>query len=169
MGNEFEPPPVLDFRPDGLSLASTTVLVHADYRGHAWIHAGEIELTERAWSQGSRGCWTLEVRRHDATDFEHDAAVALRIGLAGVSFRMASGGRLWLDGVVAGDDPGMFRVPEPDWNQLEGAFECRRVQCRAKAQQHLVVEEGRYIPPPNAKLFDRLRGLRIEIITGISR
>lgn len=167
MTSDFKPPPVLDFRPDGLSTTSTTVVLHADYRGHTWIHAGEIELTERAWSQGNRGCWTLEVRRLGVTDFEHDVAVALRIGLAGVSFCMASGGRLWLDGFIAGDDPGMFRVPDPGWRQLENAMKCPHRDCRSRTTEHLVVEEGRWIPPPNAKLFDRLRGLRVEIITEI--
>jgi hypothetical protein len=169
MTSAFEPPPVLDLRQDGLSPASTIVTVHADYRGHAWIHAGEVELTERAWSQGNRGCWTLEVRRRGATDFEHDTAVALRMGLAGVAFRMASGGRLWLDAVIAGDDPSLFRVPEPEWDQLKGAIKCLHANCRTKDARHLVVEEGRYIPPHNEALFERLRGLRVEIVTGVSR
>lgn len=165
MTSEFQPPPVLDLRP-ATSSTLTTVIVHADYRGHAWIHAGEIELTGQAWSQGSPGFWTLEIKRHGATDFDHDTAIALRLGLVGVSFHMAHGGRLWLDGFVAGDDPGMFRVPEPGWNQLENAVKCMHENCRSKGMQHLVVEEGRYIPPPNPKLFERLRGLRVEIVTG---
>lgn len=168
MASEFEPPPVLDFRP-ATSTMLTTILVHADYRGHAWIHAGEIELTGHAWSQGNQGNWTLEIKRHGATDFDHDVAIALRVGLVGVSFRMSHGGRLWLDGYISGDDIGMFRVPEPGWNQLKGATKCTDKNCRAKDAAHLLVEEGRWIPPPNAKLFDRLRGLRVEIITGIGR
>jgi hypothetical protein len=167
MASEFEPPPVLDLRKDGLSTTSTTILVHADYRGHTWIHSDGIELTGQAGSQA--GSWTLEVKRHGVTDDEHDTAIALRLGLVGVSFRMAYGGRLWLDGFVAGDDPGAFRVPEPSWNQLENAVKCTHRDCRIKHDRHLVVEEGRWIPPPNARLFERLRGLRIEIITGISR
>lgn len=169
MANEFEPPPVLDLTACDKSAASTTILVHADYRGHTWVYAGEVELTEHAWSQGNRGSWTLEVKRRGATDFDHDVAIALRMGLVGVSFRMATGGRLWIDGYVSGVDVGMFRVPEPSWNQLEGAKKCTDNDCRTKYAAHLVVEEDRWIPPPNPGLFERLRGLRIEIITGISR
>jgi hypothetical protein len=166
MTSAFEPPPVLDLRQDGLSPASTIVTVHADYRGHAWIHAGEIELTEQAWSQGNPGSWTLEIKRLGAANFEHDAAIALRLNLVGVSFRMASGGRIWLDGFIAGDDSDAFRVPEPEWDQLKGAIKCPHTNCRTKDARHLVVAEGRYIPPPNEALFERLRGLRVEIITG---
>lgn len=168
---DFKPPPVLDLREaDAPALAmSTTVIVRANHHGHAWIHAHEVELTERSWSHGHRGEWTLDVRRRGATDTEHDVAVALRVGLTGVSFRMATGGRLWIDAFIAGNDLGLFRVPEPDWNQLEGATKCTRKDCRGKDRGHVIVGEGRYIPPPNAALFDRLRGLRVEIITGIER
>ena len=169
MTDKFEPPPMLDLRQDELSSISTIVTVHAEDRGHAWIHAGSIELTERTWSPGRRGCWTFEVRRHGATDCDHDAAVAFRMELIGVTFRMARHGSLWLDGFVAGDDPGLFRVPDPGWDQLMNAIECRHVQCRAKDKRHLVVDEGKYIPPPNVSLFERLRGLRIEIVTRIGR
>lgn len=166
MTDKFEPPPMLDLRQDEPSSISTIVTVHADDRGHVWIRAGSIELTERTWSPGKRGCWTFEVRRHGATDCDHDAAVAFRMVLIGVTFRMAGRGRLWLDGFVAGDDPSLFRVPDPGWDQLANAIECQHVQCKAKYKPHLVVEDDKRIPPPNVKLFERLRGRRVEIVTG---
>lgn len=164
---DFQPPPILDLRQDNLSPTLTIVIVHAEHHGHAWIHAGDIELTERAWSQGRRGFWVLDIKLRDTTDDEHDTAVALRLGLTGVAFRMASGGRLWLDGFIAGDDPSMFRVPEPGWNQLEGATKCTRRDCRGRGVRHVVVAEDRYIPPPNFTLFESMRGLHVEIITGV--
>ncbi len=164
--SDFQPPPVLDLRQN-ISTMYSTIVLYADYSGYAWIHAGEIDLSERSWAKGQRGVWTLEVKRYGATDYEHDAAVALRVGLTGVSFRMASCGRLWLDGFIDGADPNMFRVPEPDWNQLDGAVKCTHKNCKASNMKHMIVDEGRYIPPPNKALFERLRGLRIEIVTGV--
>lgn len=163
---DFQPPPVLDLRRDGLSPISTVITVHANYRGHAWIHAEEIELTELS---GQRGSWVLDVKLRGAADVEHDTAVALRLGLTGVAFRMASGGQLWLDGHLAGNDLTMFRVPEPGWNQLEGAAKCTHMDCRSRNARHVIVSEGRYIPQPNVELFERLRGLRVEIVTGAAR
>lgn len=160
----FKPPEVLNFCRDDREELST-ITVHADYKGHAWIFTGDVELTERSLP-GPRGIWTLEAKNLGATDFDHDAAVMFRIGLAGVAFRMASGGRVWIDAFIAGDDPGAFRVPLPGWKQLEGSTKCRHSGCRSKDAQHLVVAEGRYIPPPNPELFNMLRGLRVEIITG---
>lgn len=167
--SEFEPPPTLNLRQSKLSPISTMITVHAGHRGHAWIYAENVKLTERSWSQGRRGEWTLDVRRHDATDFAHDAAIALRLGLTGVTFRMASDGQLWLDAFIAGDGSELFRVPEPDWDQLKGATRCKDKRCTTRGQtgRHLIVDEGRYIPPPNEALFHQLRGLRVEIVTGV--
>lgn len=108
----------------------------------------------------------LDVKAHGVMDDEHDTIVLLRIGLFGVAFRMANGGKLWFDAFIAGDDPGLFRIPQPGWNQLEGATKCTQKNCRDQTDKHLIVEEGRYIPPPNVALFERLRGLRVEIVTG---
>jgi len=160
---DFKPPEVLDFRRDDRRELSTIITVHADYKGHAWIYAGDVNITERS---NQRGSWMIEAKNHGATDFEHDTAVLFRIGLAGVVFRMASDGRLWIDAFIAADDPGAFRVPLPGWKQLEGATKCTHTHCRTKDTRHLVVDEGKYVPPPNPALFDMLRGLRVEIVTG---
>ena len=163
---DFKPPEVLDFRRDDRREANTIITVHADYKGHMWICCDDIEITGRSNQSDS---WTVEANNHGATDGEHDTAVMFRFALVGVTFRMASGGRVWLNGFVAGDDPGTFRVPPAEWNQLEGATKCTHERCRGKDTRHLVVDEGRYIPPPNDELFDTLRGLRIEIVMGSCR
>lgn len=159
----FEPPPpldlrVLDLRPQG-EANSTAIILHADYRGHDWINATQVSLTRQ--DSAMRGTWLLDVRLSHATDFEHDAAIALRMILHGVALRMVHSGRVWIDGFIDGDDPGSFRIPEPGWNQLEGATKCKA----CKDRKHLIVDEGRYIPVPNLALFERLRGLRVEIVT----
>jgi hypothetical protein len=160
--NGFVPPPQLDLRARAEGV-STEIILLADYKSHAWIHAASIGLTERDNST-MRGSWLLEVRLPGATDFEHDAAIALRMVLHGVTVRMIHEGRVWIDAFIDGDDPGSFQVPEPGWNQLEGATKCEHRNC--KRSKHLVVDEGKYIPVPNFALFERLRGLRVEIITG---
>lgn len=161
---DFQPPPVLDLRQDGASPISTIITIYADYRGHAWIHAGGVDLAER---DRRHGLWDLRVKVRGATDFEHDTAIALSLNLTGVAFRMARGDQLWLDGYIAGEDPEAFRVPEPGWNQLEGAIKCTHKDCQGKDARHVIVGEGRYVPPSNKALFERLRGFRVEIITGI--
>lgn len=165
---DFKPPEVLDFRRNDRKKLITSITVHADYKSHAWIYARDVGLTERSWSQGQRGIWTLEAKNHGATDFDHDTAVMFRVGLTGATFRMASDGLIWIDAFIAGDDPDAFRVPLPGWKQLEGATKCTQARCQAKDAEHLVVDEDRYIPPPNLALFDMLRGLRVEIVTGVN-
>lgn len=164
---DFKPPKVLDFRRDDRRELLTLITVHADYKGHAWIHTGDVDIVKHSGS-GQRGSWTLDAKNYGATDFDHDMAILFRIKLTGVAFSLASGGRLWIDAFIAGDDPDAFRVPLPGWNQLKGATKCTHGDCRTKDARHLVVDEGRYIPPPNPELFDMLRGLRIEIVTGVN-
>jgi hypothetical protein len=162
MSNNFEPPPQLDLRgPD--EATSTNITVYADCRSHEWIRASGITLTERDRSD-QRGSWLLEVRLPKATDFEHDAAIALRMGLNGATMRMVHRGHVWIDAFVDGEDPTLFRIPEPGWNQLQGATRCGHRDCRSPG--HPVVAEGRYVPAPNPTLFARLRGLRVGIVTG---
>ena len=71
MTSDFQPPPVLDLTACDKSTMSTTILVYANYRGHAWIHTGEIELTEHVGSS-NRGYWTFGIQRRGVTDDEHD-------------------------------------------------------------------------------------------------
>lgn len=163
----FSPPPVLDFSRHLRKESSTTIIVCADYKSHAWIHTGDIEINEHPQTH-QRGLWTIEAKRYGVTDAEHDTAVMFRFMLGGAAFSMASGGRVWIDGFIAGDDPERFRVPQPEWDQLEGAVKCLSSHCKTENAQHLIVDNGKYIPPPNRELFDMLRGLRVEIITGRS-
>lgn len=160
---DFKPPEVLDFRRDDRTESSTIITVHADYKGYMWIHAGDVDVVG---GSARHDPWRLESKLHGATDDEHDTAVLFRMQLMGVTLRMASGGRVWIDAFIAGDDPGSFRVPMPGWKQLEGATKCAHANCRTKDFKHLVVDQGKYIPPPNLELFDMLRGLRVEIVTG---
>lgn len=159
--SRFKPPPPLDLRMQGAT-DSTTITLHADYTQHAWIQASGISLVDRG-NTHARGSWLLEARWSNATDFDHDTAIALRMVLHGVTLHMINDGRVWIDGFIDGDDPVMFRVPAPEWNQLEGATGCEHRDCGRPG--HLVVDERRYVPPPNFELFDMLRGLRVEIIT----
>lgn len=159
----LEPPKVLDFRRDDRHELSTIITVRADYTGHAWIYAGDVDITEYSNQQG---VWMVEAKHYGATDYDHDTAIVFRVKIAGVAFRRAIGGHIWIDGFIAGDDPDAFRVPQPGWKQLEGAIKCRHADCKAKDSQHLVVAEGKYIPPSNPELFDKFRGLQIEIVTG---
>lgn len=162
---DFKPPEVLDFRRDDRRELSTIITVHADYKGHTWICAGDVNITQRT---DQHGLWTIDARGYGFTDFEHDTVVLFRFGLAGAAFRMASGGRVWIDGFIAGDEPEAFRVPKPGWKQLEGAIKCKDPRCLARglAESHNIVDEGKYIPPPNFELFDALRGLQVQIVTG---
>lgn len=159
---EFQPPPVIDLRVQG-ETNTTSIILHANYKSHAWIHAPGVTLTELGGAT-QQDIWLLEIRCRDATDFDHDAAIALRMALHGVSVHMAHRNKVWLNGFIDGNDLEKFRVPEPGWNQLAGATKCKRRDC--KNHSHLVVDEGKYIPQPNLELFERLRGLRVGIVIG---
>lgn len=107
--------------------------------------------------------WRLEARLPNATDFEHDSAYAIRMSLVGLTFdgmffQQQPMFVAWIDG----SDVDSFNVPESDYNPLtlKGTQPCR--ECKGK-DKHVIVPEGYFVPPPNKPLFEKVRGLKVEV------
>ena len=152
----------LDFRIAGTRDDATTHVHFLDNYGsrREWLQATYVDLSE----DKSNAMWRLEVRVPGVTDADHSTAVAFRMTVVDVHVTMVSNGRTWIRATISGDDPDTFRVPQPGWLQLAGAVPCPHKACRDS--RHLVIADKQWIPEPNLKLFDQVRGMRIEIITG---
>lgn len=104
------------------------------------------------------------------TDFEHDSAYAFRLPLMGLEMDelFLSYHQTRLRAIVDPNNSDDFRVPRPGYDPLkmEGTHTCKAYdQCKEKP--HLIVPEGFYAGPPfDRKLFELVRGKRVEIIVG---
>lgn len=150
-----ELPKTLDLAQD--EVASTTISLYKGRDSYDWIYASGVSLIEQ---ERPRTTWLLNALAPRATDRDHVQAIAFRMYLNGITTREVSDGRVWIDGFIDGECPDLFQVPEPDWNQREGAITCD--VCKNK--KHIIVRKDRHTPPPNHKLFNALRGRRIKVI-----
>jgi len=138
-----------------------------------WIEAGESDLR----SSNDRTQWDLTARLGPSeeghtvpTDFEHDSAYAFCLPLIGVRFDMAMGHNMiftaWINPRTES-----FGVPPADYDPRKHP---RTTMCTDKDciegplehgfGPHMIVPEGFYIPEHNAKLFEQMRGLKVEIV-----
>jgi len=142
-------------------------LYHDHFRGKEWIIMGQARLVARDRSQGP-SVWTFDAYLPaNVTDFEHDSAYAIRMGLVGVEFKNVYYGHTEIVAVIDPMDFEGFHVPSPGYNpmKLEGAHQCMSDHC--KREPHIVVPEGNYVPPNNVDLFRMVRGRFVEITFGV--
>ena len=103
-----------------------------------------------------------------ATDFEHDSAFALRMGLVGVEFRSVYYGHSEIIAVIDPQGFDDFCVPPVGYNPMKDpdAVQCEDAMCK-KHEPHIIVPEGNYTPPRSADLFKMVRGRFVEITFGV--
>ena len=131
-----------------------------------WILAGEAQLCQQ--NDRHDGRWRLQAYLvAGVTDFEHDSAYALRLPLVGVTLDSvlyhAMSFTAWIDPNAETDKSSDFRVPPPKYNPMKdpGAHKCK--VCKGK-NAHVIVPEGMYVPPFDAKLYELVRGKKVNIV-----
>jgi hypothetical protein len=142
-------------------------LYHDHFRSKEWFIMGQARLTKQARENGPSR-WTFDAYLAEgATDFEHDSAYAIRMGLIGVEFKSIYYGHTEVVAVIDPIDFDGFCVPPPGYNpmKLPDAEKCEDDHC--KGEPHIIVPEGHYVPPNDAELFKKVRGRFIEITFGV--
>jgi hypothetical protein len=138
-----------------------------------WIICGEVGIRQHEGHHDFYGGTSQLTSYLDkgATDFSHDSAYARSLPLIGLTMDSIHYHQTrlhaWINPNEDITDGGSseFRVPEPGYDptKLEGAFECEDEHCEKK---HIIVPEGFYFPPHNAKMYDLVKGKKIEIMIG---
>jgi hypothetical protein len=128
----------------------------SDYHDYEWIVCGVANL------QMEKHFCRLTARTNAGiTDFEHDSAYALSLPLVGVEFEFTMNHHSQFRAWVRPDDLSDFNVPPPGYDPTkdEKAEKCKRCKPR-----HWIVPA--FVPPPNGKLFDKVRGRKVQISFG---
>jgi hypothetical protein len=154
---------VLDLRSITRSGPGTLIMVEIDFHVETWIKCGPIGMSQSERSH----LWRVGARM-DATDFEHDSAWAFCFEVVGLEFQYLDNGSAYFAGWIGGRDPDSFRVPTPgyDPNKAPDAGSCP--SCKGD-DKHLMVPF--YMPSKTdeqAAQWERMRGSRIEIVTGVT-
>ena len=164
----------------GIEMCRSYVQLDWDWQTRiTWLTFGEATLRTNDRRDGK---WNLEARMgHDACDFEHDTAFALRMPLIGVEFEWADHHMFRFHGFV---DPSLdlddrhngFNVPAPGYDptkhpeahMCEGIYdEKKKLYCKWNSgKPHVIVPEGFYVPPSNPELYKHVAGKRVEIMLG---
>jgi hypothetical protein len=63
-------------------------------------------------------------------------------------------------GYVASTGAHNFRFPPDDYNPYKDAKQCKMKECADDEEVHSITP---YLPPENEQLYEKYRGLRIEI------
>lgn len=160
---------------------TATVFLVPPYDGRRpWLHLGEVSLY-RSHNHHTRHQWLLKAFLGDEsagrcppTDFEHDSAYACWLPLIGVELDQVSYHQTHLSGFIDPSQDGRypkFRVPEPGYDPRKhpDAVECDAEECLTTSVEdgggpHIIVPEGLFVPPFNPKLYEAVRGKRVEII-----
>jgi len=144
----------------------TVVRVYFGYDSHPWMELGAVQLRAPE-NTHLNPQWVLSAYLKNATDFEHDSAHVLRMELIGVTCTGVRYGRTHFDAWIKSDAPEDFNVPSPGYNPLKHADTDWCEECEGDGR-HAIVPEGFYVPPTNLELYEKVRGRRVEIITGIA-
>lgn len=119
----------------------------------AWISCGEV-----SFSEGRAGHTIRAYLNQDATDFEHDSALAFSIPIIGLTFVHVYNGTVLFRAFIAPPqshyDWEDFRVPREIIDLKEAT------QCDYCEDAHPIVE---YLPEANPELYRQLSGREIEI------
>ena len=163
--NGFELP-TLDLRPftrDSNKIYTRIFLKGFGYncKQFLWIKAGSIEMRKTP-EQGDKEQYVLQSHRLEGyTDFEHDSAKALTIPMIGLKMVTGWGGSLrftgWIDfNPTRAEELRVFNPSALD----EEASVCKDRRC---GKPHPIVK---YIPNPDPVLFNKIRGMEVEIFFG---
>ena len=149
-------------RDSNIIETSVSAYMGATWEGIAamneWLKLGACDIRE----EREQGAYRLTAYLpYGVTDFEHDSAYALRLGLVGLEFATMYNGSVHLLAYIDPNCSSEFRVPEPEYNpmKLEGAYECSDCEDR-----HIIVPEDYYTPPFNKELYKEMRGKKIRIL-----
>lgn len=144
----------------------TTVSLRMSWadRDFEWLVLGEAQLTSR--DGGNKGWQLRAYLTSGVTDFEHDSGYALRLPLIGCELDSVYYHSTHIVGYI---DPELrdhpdFHVPRSGYNPMkhEDAIECEECE----GDPHIIVPEGRYVPPFDIELFEAVKGKRVEIHIG---
>lgn len=161
--------PVLDLRT--LSRNSdkclTQVTLYPDWdtkNAFVWIQAGETSLRQKRDGDPTSGHTLTCYVKDGATDFEHDSAYLFQLPLVGLTFVS-----MWYHQVRFGAyiDPTLdtlsfdrFSVPSADYNPFKHKDASLCESCKGDDAHSFVP----YLPPNNTKLYQRIKGLKAEIL-----
>lgn len=150
--------------------ALTTVSIFEDSCGrsqkHPWLQLGESRVRP-TWDRPD-GRWVLDAYLPaGVTDQEHSSAYALRLPLVGLSYIGTLYQQTELTAWVDPNAPHDFHVPRPGYDPMKHPKAERCVQGSCKAEPHVIVPEGFYVPPIDLTLYELVRGKRVEILIGL--
>ena len=166
--DEFvQPIPTLDLRKfcRDRDKVKTTVRLHwgkSDHDAFDWLILGQVRLHSRS-NNHFPGVWVFDSYFEGHTDAEHDSAFIVNFELIGVEFECIRYGQTHAFGFINPNlDPqwDQFSVPPQDYDPFHNSSDCQ--DC--KDDKHKFVS---YLPPSNMELYRKIRGKRVEIITGI--
>lgn len=129
--------------------------LHWEHRNLPWIVCGSINIRDENTADV---CAYL----NNAVDQEHDSAKAFCIPIIGLEFKYATSGTFCFEAFIHPREPEGFRVPDSADELLQGAEPCK--DCAYDREEPHIITE--YIPKPNLKLYELLRGCKIDITTG---
>lgn len=127
-----------------------------------WLTLGEVHLTKKS-READIPTWSLQAYLGEHTDQEHDSAYLLSMDLIAVTLNMLCYGETVIHAIIDPNDS-RFHVPDENWDYFEGARDCTLPRC--KDEPHKLVE---YLPPHNQDLYEKLKGKKVTIVTGVKR
>jgi hypothetical protein len=166
--------PLIDLRPitrEPDRYQTVVKLFHGHFRSKRWLILGQARLQRHGRSHGP-SLWIFDsYLTEGVTDFEHDSAFALRMGLIGVEFRGILYGHTEVQAIIDPQDRDGFHVPQPGYNPMElpDAEQCDGGKhCKwGDKEPHVIVPEGNYVPPSDRELYRKVRGRFVEITFGV--
>lgn len=122
-----------------------------------WVRMGEVNIKSR------NGVTTLSAYiNKDATDMEHDSALAISMKLIGWKFIETHTSITVFEGYIKPRDADAFHVPSPDYNPFSGE---RHYICSDCEEEHPIVS---YLPEANFELYKKVQGLKVEVQIGMA-
>lgn len=129
------------------------------YRSN-WLEFGECQLHSDS-GQGSRSCYLRAPIRDGITDFEHDTALIIHLGLIGLQYEFTHSHVSHFKAHIT-TNPKDIQIYSPDFEpeKVEGAWMCEECD-----DHHWMLPDGYYVPPMY-ELAHVVAGKRINITMG---
>jgi len=147
----------------------TEVELHYDHDlRFKWLVLGACDLRKSENSHDRVLRWWLDAKMGTTTDFEHDTASVIRLPLVAVSIGLVYHNRVRFNALV---EPRIdkrwnpdFHVPRPGYDPPRDP--CESPYCKEKGNEHLMVNEGFYVPPFDEELYAAVAGVPVDIYMG---